>query len=248
MDILLSHGYFLEDDIKEQEIMKPYPPLGILYISSWLKLHKIDCQIFDTTFSSKTAFKDFLVLNKPAIVAFYVNLMTKLNILEIIQFIKSEPTLVNTKIILGGPEVTHSKERFLKYGADFIVIGEGEETVLELVRTIHHKTIDFESLSVVSGISFLDKNNGIYSTQEREKLKDLDQLPIPDREAIDVAAWIRFIREMKIPKIFSNISDARLPGKSHYKTAGTSNKLSRQRNKLLKEEKSIFYLVYLILN
>jgi len=190
MDILLSHGYFLEDDIKEQEIMKPYPPLGILYISSWLKLHKIDCQIFDTTFSSKTAFKDFLVLNKPAIVAFYVNLMTKLNILEIIQFIKSEPTLVNTKIILGGPEVTHSKERFLKYGADFIVIGEGEETVLELVRTIHHKTIDFESLSVVSGISFLDKNNGIYSTQEREKLKDLDQLPIPDREAIDLQLYL----------------------------------------------------------
>jgi len=82
----------------------------------------------------------------------------------------------------------------------------------------------------------------------KKSIKNCNTSEIPDREAIDVAAWIRFIREMKIPKIFSNISDARLPGKSHYKTAGTSNKLSRQCNKLLKEEKSIFYLVYLILN
>ena len=36
-DILLAHGYFLGEDEKEQQIMKPYAPLGLLYLSAWLK-------------------------------------------------------------------------------------------------------------------------------------------------------------------------------------------------------------------
>ena len=37
MDLLLTHGYFLVEDPKERTIMKPYPPLGILYLSSHLR-------------------------------------------------------------------------------------------------------------------------------------------------------------------------------------------------------------------
>ena len=36
-DILLTHGYFLAEDEKERQIMKPYPPLGLLYLSAYLK-------------------------------------------------------------------------------------------------------------------------------------------------------------------------------------------------------------------
>ena len=36
-DVLLTHGYFLSEDEKELEIMKPYPPLGLLYISAYLQ-------------------------------------------------------------------------------------------------------------------------------------------------------------------------------------------------------------------
>jgi len=39
MKILLTHGYFLQEDLKEQLVMRPYPPLGILYISSYLEDH-----------------------------------------------------------------------------------------------------------------------------------------------------------------------------------------------------------------
>ena len=52
MDILLTHGYFLYQDPHEMQIMKPYPPLGILYISSYLKQQGFDVSVFDTTFSS----------------------------------------------------------------------------------------------------------------------------------------------------------------------------------------------------
>ena len=36
-DILLTHGYFLFEDEKERQIMKPYPTLGLLYLSAYLR-------------------------------------------------------------------------------------------------------------------------------------------------------------------------------------------------------------------
>src|SRR5215203_2838376 len=50
-DLLLTHGYFLEEDEKEREIMKPYPPLGLLSVSAFLRRAGFDVEIFDTTFS-----------------------------------------------------------------------------------------------------------------------------------------------------------------------------------------------------
>jgi anaerobic magnesium-protoporphyrin IX monomethyl ester cyclase len=134
MDILLTHCYFLEDDEKEQQIMRPYPPLGILYISGYLEDQGIENEVFDTTFSSKKGFRTYLLTYKPKLIGIYVNLMTKLNVLETIRFVKEN--LPETIIILGGPEVRYSAENFLRYGADYIVIGEGEETMTELVNAL----------------------------------------------------------------------------------------------------------------
>ena len=61
MKLILTHGYFLNEDPAEQRIMKPYPPLGILYISAYLKENGIENKIFDTTFSSKSELKNYLI-------------------------------------------------------------------------------------------------------------------------------------------------------------------------------------------
>ena len=53
MDLLLTHGYFLYEDPKELQIMKPYVPLGILYICSHLRAKGMAVEVFDTTFSSR---------------------------------------------------------------------------------------------------------------------------------------------------------------------------------------------------
>jgi hypothetical protein len=53
MDLLLTHGYFLLEDPKELQIMKPYPPLGILYICSHLRAKGFRVEVFDSTFSSR---------------------------------------------------------------------------------------------------------------------------------------------------------------------------------------------------
>ncbi len=65
MKVVFTHGYFLEEDEKEQQIMRPYSPLGILYISAWLEKHGYDNQVFDTTFSSFSLLKAFLLEQRP---------------------------------------------------------------------------------------------------------------------------------------------------------------------------------------
>src|SRR4030095_8712508 len=121
MKILLTHGYFLEEDVKEQVIMRPYVPLGILYISAYLEQHGYDNIIFDSTFSSFDHLSKTLIKERPDVVGIYTNLMTKLNVLRIIAFIKKNESLHGTKIVLGGPEVRNHAENFLTHGADFIV-------------------------------------------------------------------------------------------------------------------------------
>jgi radical SAM superfamily enzyme YgiQ (UPF0313 family) len=196
MDILLTHCYFLEDDEKEQKIMRPYPPLGLLYISGYLEDQGIDNEIFDTTFSSKTAFRTYLLTHRPKVIGIYVNLMTKLNVLETIDFLKEN--LPHTAIILGGPEVRYSAENFLRYGADYIVIGEGEETMSELVRCLIMEPATggesssaniAESLSDIPGIAFL-KNDTFTQTPEREKIRDLNELSMPNRKKINLRQYL----------------------------------------------------------
>jgi hypothetical protein len=51
-DLLLTHGYFLADDEKERQIMKPYPPLGLLYLSAYLKRAGFSVEISTARFES----------------------------------------------------------------------------------------------------------------------------------------------------------------------------------------------------
>jgi anaerobic magnesium-protoporphyrin IX monomethyl ester cyclase len=189
MKILLSHGYFLAEDPKEQAIMRPYPPLGILYLNAYLKRKNIESEVYDTTFSTKAAFKEYLLQSRPSFLGLYVNLMTKLNILEIIRFVRAEERLKNTRIILGGPEVKHHDEAFLRAGADFIVLGEGETTLYDLLTTVDSAFSPF--LDVVDGISFINMRGEIIRTKERELVKDIGTLPMPDRKAIDLDRYFQ---------------------------------------------------------
>ena len=189
MNVLLTHAYFLEDDVKEQQIMRPYPPLGILYISAYLEENGIPNEVYDTTFASKANLNHFLTEQKPTIIGIYVNLMTKLNVLNIIRFIKEN--LFGSTIILGGPEVYHSAEKFLRHGADVIVMGEGEETMLDLIKNLNQSsTYSVSDFNSVAGIAFLNDGKFV-QTAEREKIKDLNDLPFPNRKKINLQLYLK---------------------------------------------------------
>jgi radical SAM superfamily enzyme YgiQ (UPF0313 family) len=180
--ILLTHGYFLAEDPKEQLIMRPYPPLGILYISAYLEQNNFPNEVYDSTFGSLEELKHHLQAEIPGLVGIYTNLMTKLNVLKIISFIKNSPLLWHTKIVLGGPEVRNHKEKFLEHGADIIVFGEGEETMLEIVTAYSGETDP--DLQTIDGIAFKNNNGKVTTNAERKLIKDINQLPFPDRGKI----------------------------------------------------------------
>lgn len=186
MKIIFTHGYFIAEDAKEQEIMRPYIPLGILYISAWLQKSGYDNEVFDSTFSSFDKQREFILQHKPDVLALYTNLMTKLNVLRTIEFVRSQPELAHTRIILGGPEVRNHVEKFLQHGADFIVLGEGEESMLELVK--HLDGAGDALPEQVAGIAYL-RNNKVVFNAERTKLKNLDELPMPNRTKVNMQLY-----------------------------------------------------------
>jgi anaerobic magnesium-protoporphyrin IX monomethyl ester cyclase len=186
--LVLSHGYFLEEDAKEKKIMRPYPPLGILYISAFLEQHGYPNDVFDTTFSSKEKFYKYLLEEQPKVIGLYSNLMTKINIVEIVRFTKAN---CNSVVIIGGPDVTYNSSSYLQSGADYLVLGEGEQTMLQLVGYVLSLTGNRNS---IPGIAFLESGQ-VIETAEREKLKDLDVLPVPNRSKINFEPYLSVWRK-----------------------------------------------------
>lgn len=201
MKIVLTHAYFIQEDVKEQKIMRPYPTLGLLYISAFLKEQQKNVTLVDSTFSTISDWRKQVLTEQPGIVAFYTNLMTKVEVLRQLQFLKS--VLPHTTFIVGGPDVTYNKENYLDAGFDFVVFGEGEQTMLELVETLESKG----NLSDVPGISFM-KDGKLQENEARVKIKELPSLPFPDRGAIPFEKYLDVWQEYH-GKRTANISTQR---------------------------------------
>jgi anaerobic magnesium-protoporphyrin IX monomethyl ester cyclase len=191
MKVLLTHGYFLADDPKEQAIMKPYVPLGILYISSWLEQHAIANEVFDSTFKTFELQLNYIRDYRPDIIAVYTNLMTKLNVLRLVKAVKADPELKHIPVILGGPEVRNHAENFLQHGADILIVGEGEETVLEVVK---HFENTGEIPENIDGTAVL-KDGKLHMNAERKLVRDINQLPSPNRKKVDLKLYLNAWKE-----------------------------------------------------
>jgi anaerobic magnesium-protoporphyrin IX monomethyl ester cyclase len=188
MDLLLAHGYFLSRDAAEQKVMRPHPPLGLLYLSSHLKRQGVRVGVFDSTFRTLAEFAATLERERPPIVGIAVNLMTKRNALEMIALAKQR----GAKVVIGGPDPPHHAESYLAAGADVVVIGEGEQTLEELIGAI---TLPNADLSAINGLVFRAADGGIVRTPPRALLANLDDQPYPDRDAIDLPSYLRAWRE-----------------------------------------------------
>ena len=178
-DLLLTHGYFLADDEKERQIMKPYPPLGLLYLSAYLKRAGFSVEVFDSTFRERNELSARFAATPGGVVGIYTNLMTRRSVLEIVRSARRH----GWTVVLGGPESANYIGEYLDAGADVIVIGEGELTLADLVPALARRGV--HRLHAVNGVAFRDETGAIVRTAERAKIPDIDSLPWPDREAID---------------------------------------------------------------
>lgn len=188
MKLLLTHGYFLYEDPKEREVMKPYVPLGILYLSSHLRRKGFEVEIYDSTFGSKDELFTILREGPPGALGIYANLMTRGNAVEIASVARA----AGWTVMLGGPEPSNYPEQYLNAGADLIVAGEAELTVEKLLQT----GFDTANWAGISGIVFRAIDGSLVRTQPAPLIKDLDAQPWPDRQRVDIeqylAIWRRY--------------------------------------------------------
>jgi anaerobic magnesium-protoporphyrin IX monomethyl ester cyclase len=187
MRLLLTHGYILAEDPKEQRIMKPYAPLGILSLSAHLRNKGFDIDIYDSTFGSREELFRILDTGPPSAIGIYGNLMTRRNVLDIAVRARAAGWIV----ILGGPEPSNYAEEFLAAGVDLIVAGEGEWALERLLAT------GFESSywPSIPGLIFSGANGLVVRTGSAQLISNLDAQPWPDRERVDIERYLEVWRQ-----------------------------------------------------
>lgn len=161
-----------------------FPPLGLGYIAASLKKHGISVDLVDCTFLSEEEAVERVRRSNPRILGIYVMFSMKKAAIKMARTLKNSCEV----FVAGGPLPTSNPVDFLE---DFgvVAVGEGEETMVELVDTIE-KGAD---LSTVKGIVYKEKPEGrVQFTRSREFIQDLDSVPFPARELFDGKAYKKY--------------------------------------------------------
>lgn len=154
-----------------------YPSLGLAYLSSSLKKHFSNIQIKIIDRDIESEIKAF----EPCAVGVSSVSQNFGRAIEIAKLCKT----INIPVFVGGVHITLLPESLPKE-FDFGVYGEGEETIVEVV--------DFLSNGGKSGASDMDKIkglilhtvDGIKLTESRPSIEDLDSIPLPDRDLLNI--------------------------------------------------------------
>ncbi|ASU35177.1 B12-binding domain-containing radical SAM protein [Mucilaginibacter xinganensis] len=190
--ILFSHSYFLRFDPKQWALGQPYPPLGTIYAAALMRNNSYDVSLFDTMFCShpdsvknelRKSKRDFFVLYDDGF-----NYLTKMCLTNMREAAFSMCKIAKAEgctIIVSSSDSTDRYEQYLNEGADFVIIGEAEHTLLELTDHLSAGLNDFNS---IRGLAFI-KDGNIVKTPGRPVLKELDQLPLPAWDLVDINAY-----------------------------------------------------------
>ena len=190
--ILFSHSYFLRFDPKQWQLGQPYPPLGTIYAAAFMRQNNYTVSLFDTMFvRDPQEVKATLVKNKPGYFVVYddgFNYLTKMCLtnmreaaFEMCKIAKAN----GCTVIVSSSDSTDRYAEYLAEGADFVIIGEAEHTLLELTTHIED---DLNNYDAINGLAYI-KNGAITKTTGRPVLKDLDSLPLPAWDLIDIDSY-----------------------------------------------------------
>lgn len=193
MKILLAHGYTLAEDPREQEIMRPFPPLGLQYLASFLgERGGHDVVVWDPTFGSLRDWPGVLDRERPDVVGVYGHTITR----PLLKGMVAEAKGRGLPVVAGGPDPVQYLDEYLAMGVDVVVIGEGEHTFAELVAAASGRGTgggwESERLGEIAGIAFIDPGSGhptVSRTAPRALVKKLDDLPRPQRRRADLDGY-----------------------------------------------------------
>jgi radical SAM superfamily enzyme YgiQ (UPF0313 family) len=193
IDVLLTHSYHLPYDPKQVRKMQPYAPLGTLYAASALKIDKISVAVFDTMLEApEPGFADALKQLSPRIVVIYeddFNFLSKMcltRMREVAFQLAQRAHDAGAIVIAHGSDATDQAETYLRNGADFVLLGEAEQTLVDLCAAILSGHSHFN----IPGLVFLDRaGNTVRSAFQLPKNPLWNTLPKPARELIDLAPY-----------------------------------------------------------
>jgi len=191
-DVLFTHSYFLKFDPKEEQAMMPYPPLGTLYAASLAREQGYSVQLFDSMIAdSETLILDSIRRFMPRVVVIYdddFNYLTKMCLTRMREAAFAMAAMANregcTVIVHGSDPVDHLSDYF-DHDADFVLCGEGEHTLIELLSFLLSGSGNIEQ---IPGVAFR-RGGTITRNPERRVEKNLDQFPFPARDLIDVQRY-----------------------------------------------------------
>lgn len=191
MKVLFTHSYFLKFDIKQWRTAMPYPPLGTLYAMAYLRQNNYEVKLFDTMFAdSARDIETTIVEWKPDVLISYddgFNYLTKMcltNMREACFKMQEFAKAHGCKVITSSSDAADHYTSYLQNGADAIAIGEGEQTVLELCEAFKNNT----PIEHIPGIAWM-KNGEVLKTAQRPVTKDLDALPPPAWDLLDITPY-----------------------------------------------------------
>ncbi len=189
IDILLVNPVFLNQNQAERELMNPYFPLGLLYLAAFIREQGFSVEIFDGTFQDDLEdFQKSLESFSPRIVGISAVKPNR----EMVINIAEKVHLFGAKVILGGPDPTQTPEIYLASPfVDLVVHHEGELTLLELLGA----KFEAGNLDQIEGIAYRHLHGEIIVNPRRDFILNLDELPLPARDLIDMDHYLDVWRE-----------------------------------------------------
>jgi radical SAM superfamily enzyme YgiQ (UPF0313 family) len=190
--ILFSHSYFLHFDPKQWKNGQPYAPLATLYAASLMRENGYSVSFFDTMFASQAEdIRNSLEESKPDYFVIYddgFNYLTKMcltNMREAAFKMIAIAKQKGCKVIVSSSDSTDHYEMYLDKGADFIILGEAEISLVELINALKNQQADFIG---IAGIAY-KQNDAVIKTLRRTVIKDLDSLPFPAWDLVNIEPY-----------------------------------------------------------
>jgi len=193
-DVLLGHSYYLRFDPKLWATMQPYPPLGTLYAAGYLRERGHDVAVFDAMLASSEAdWDEALTRHRPRYAVLFednFNYLSKMCMQRMreaaVRMIRNARSQGCTVIVCGADATDHPGV-YLGAGAQYVLLGEGEETLGELLGVLGGES-DADVGSIL-GLAWAESPGTVRSTERRPVMRDLDRLPLPAWDLVDMASY-----------------------------------------------------------
>jgi radical SAM superfamily enzyme YgiQ (UPF0313 family) len=198
-DVLFGQSYYLRFDPKLWAAMQPYPPLGALYAASYVRSKGYTVALFDAMLAeSEEEWAAALDQHQPRVACLFednFNYLSKMCLLRMREAAFTMMDMARSRgctVIVAGADMTDHADLYLQRGADFVLLGEGEHTLGELLDSLTGRSS--QSLSQILGLAY-SNSNSLLHTARRPDIRDLDSLPFPAWDLVNVPRYQKIWRE-----------------------------------------------------